>query len=140
MAGSPRWRVTRASKWRSNSNGSAVSDSTLVRQKHPAIVPPVKLPRIFLLLLAVLALNGCATYTKLRVTDRRGGLISEWVARGHIHRTEFGYRVNAVERVSGPPYSILSKYPDGWRTTVTGPNIDHWRCAKPLWLYDRERE
>ncbi len=99
---------------RSNSSGGALSDSALVPHQLPAIVPPVKLPRIFLLLLAVLALNGCATYTKLRVT--------------------------AVERESGPPYPTLSKYPDGWRTTVTGPNIMHWRCAKPLWLYDRERE
>ena len=125
---------------RSNSSGAALSDSALVPLQLPAIVPPVKLPRIFLLLLAVLTLNGCATYTKLRVTDRRGGLIADWVARGHIHRTEFGYRVTAVERESGPPYPTLSKYPDGWRTTVTGPNIVHWRCAKPLWLYDRERE
>ncbi len=94
-----------------------------------------------LLLLAVLALSaGCTSghYTKLRVTNARGEITAEWVARGYILRSELGYRITAVERLSGPPHSILSKYPDGWHTTVTGPHILHWHCGKPFWLYELE--
>jgi hypothetical protein len=80
-------------------------------------------------------LAGCqSAYTRLRVTNPRGELIADWVAVGRIVRTDQGYRITAVERISGPPYSIRSRYPDGWRTTAVGPNISHWRCPAPEWL------
>jgi hypothetical protein len=103
----------------------------------------MKFPRLLLPLAALVLTAGCAPsgrYTKLRVTNQRGQVEAEWVARGSIHRTDQGYRITAVERLSGPPYRMLSKYPDGWRTTVTGPHILHWSCGEPYWLYDLENE
>ena len=101
----------------------------------------MKFPRLPLLLAAALTLaTGCASqrFTRLRVTDHHGAVLAEWVARGFIRRSEQGYRITAVERVSGPPFAIVSRYPEGWRTTVTGPHILHWRSGKPLWLYELE--
>jgi len=78
---------------------------------------------------------GCeSTYTTLRVTNPRGELISDWVARGFIWHVEEGWRITAVQRTDGPPYPKTTHYPDGWRTTVVGPYVHHWRCAKPAWL------
>lgn len=94
----------------------------------------------FVVLVVSLICSGCETFTKFRATDYRGGLIAEWVAKGEIEKAERGYRITAVERLSGPPYMTLTRYPEGWRTTVAGPNITYWRCGKPLWLYSRERE
>jgi hypothetical protein len=105
------------------------------------IVRSVKPPALALALAALVFTTGCETqYTALRVTNHRGELISEWVAKGHIQRTDQGYRITAVERISGPPHPMMSKYPDGWRTTVTGPHILRWRCGEPLWLYDLENQ
>lgn len=100
----------------------------------------MQLPRLLLLLAALALTAGCESsqYTKLRVTGYRGQLLSEWVAKGPIQRVDRGYRITAVERISGPPYSLLSKYPDGWRTTVTGPHILRWQCGQPYWLYAHE--
>lgn len=90
-------------------------------------------------LAALTLLAGCqTTYTRLRVTNFRNEVISEWVARGPIHPIERGYRITAVERISAPPYSTLTTYPDGWRTTVVGPHIRHWHCPEPYWLAENE--
>jgi hypothetical protein len=93
-------------------------------------------------LAALMLLAGCQTsstiFTKLRVTNYRDEVISEWVARGPIFPIERGYRITAVERISGPPYSMLNTYPDGWRTTVVGPHIRLWRCSEPAWLAEFE--
>ena len=99
-------------------------------------------PRLLLLLAALVLTAGCASrrYTKLRVTNQRGEILAEWVARSYILPTDRGYRITAVERLSGAPHPILSKYPDGWHTTVTGPHIEHWRCGQPYWLYELENE
>ena len=108
----------------------------------PAKLPAMKFPRTILLLAALLLTAGCAShrYTRLRVTNHRGEVIAEWVARGAIHRSDRGYRITAVERESGEPYPLLSKYPDGWRTTVVGPHILRWRCGEPYWLYEIEHQ
>ncbi len=109
----------------------------------PAKFRRMKLPHL-LALAALALLAGCETghhetkYTKLRVTDEHDNLIAEWVAKGYLLRVDKGYRITAVERLSGPPHPILSKYPDGWRTTVTGPHILRWRCGEPYWLYERD--
>ena len=105
------------------------------------IVRAVKFSRLLSALAMLSLCAGCQTtrYTKLRATDYSDRLIAEWVAEGDIDKVENGYRITAVERLSGPPFMTLSKYPDGWRTTVTGPHIVRWRCGKPLWLYDLER-
>ncbi len=99
-------------------------------------------PRLLLLLAALVFTAGCASerFTKLRVTNHRGEVLAEWVARGYVLRSEQGYRITAVERLSGPPHPILSRYPDGWRTTVAGPHILRWRCGEPYWLYELESE
>jgi len=106
-----------------------------------AIVRPVNPLRLLPLLAVLILVTGCQTltsrsskFTKLRVTNHRGELVAEWIAKGAVSSTERGYNIRAVERLSGPPYSTLTKYPDGWRTSVVGPHIWRWRCAKPLWL------
>lgn len=83
---------------------------------------------------------ACQTpYTKFEVTNHRGEMIAEWIAEGLYWRTEDGmYRIKAVQRVSGPPYSQETHYPNGWQTLVSGPHIVHWRCGKPLWLYEMD--
>ena len=108
----------------------------------------MKFFRLLPLLAALVFTAGCTSghsdhsghYTKLRVTNHRGEVLAEWVARGYVLRSEQGYRITAVERLSGPPHPILSRYPDGWHTTVTGPHILRWRSGKPFWLYALENE
>jgi hypothetical protein len=103
----------------------------------------MKLPHLLALLAVFLVTAGCAYhsvyypghYTKLRVTDNHGDLIAEWVAKGEYHTVEKGYRITAVERLSGPRYPVYSRYPEGWRTTVTGPHITVFPCGEPSWLY-----
>ena len=106
----------------------------------PGRLAGMKFPCALLLLAALLLTAGCGAqhYTKLRVTNPRGEILAEWVARGSIYRTAQGYRITAVERQSGEPHPLLSKYPDGWRTNVTGPHIVHWRCGQPDWLCEIE--
>lgn len=96
----------------------------------------VKLPRPACFLAGVLPLIvGCESeYTQLRVTNPRGEVIADWVARGHVGQTETGYCITALQRTDGYPYPITARYPDGWRVTVVGPNIHRWPCAKPAWL------
>lgn len=112
----------------------------------PAKVPPMTFPRTLLLLAALCFTAGCASgfgahrFTKLRVTNHRGEFLAEWVTRGPVRRIDQGYRITAVERQSAPPHALLVKYPDGWKTTVTGPHILRWRCGQPHWLYESEQE
>jgi hypothetical protein len=97
----------------------------------------VKLSRVlFLLALALLlpACTGYTGYTKFRSSNLRGETIAEWTARGYYYPTATGYRITAVERISGPPFPHESRFPHGWKTTVTGPSIEHWRTEKPAWL------
>jgi hypothetical protein len=101
----------------------------------------VKLTRALSFLALVALLPGCAGstgYTKFRSSNLRGEMLAEWTARGFYYRTTSGYRITAVERISGPPYPHLSRYPHGWPTTVTGPNIEKWRTARPAWLDEEE--
>ncbi|MEA3211221.1 MAG: hypothetical protein QOE70_4278 [Chthoniobacter sp.] len=99
-----------------------------------AIVRRVKPARVLFLLVALGSLPGCAGYTKFRSTNLRGDLIAEWTARGGYYPISVGYRITAVERISGPPHVHISRYPSGWVTTVTGPRIVHWTTTKPEWL------
>ena len=109
--------------------------------------PGTSLPRVVMFaalgVWSLGAFSGCARsekFTKLRVTDYRGATLAEYTARGAIRPVEGGYRINAVERESGAPFRILSKYPDGWKTTVLGPRVSHWRGEKPAWLAEREAD
>ena len=101
-----------------------------------AIVRRVKLPRVLFLLAAVSLLPACTVgrYTRFRSANLRGGTLAEWTARGPYYRVSSGYRITAVERISGPPYAHESRYPRGWKTTVTGPVIEHWPTGRPAWL------
>ena len=111
-----------------------------------AIVRRVRFSRLLTACALLLFLCGCQSYsvfgnpryTKLRATDYRGRLIADWVAVGWVRNVEGGYRITAVERLTGPPHMVLSKYPDGWKTTVVGPHIARWPCGKPLWLYQMD--
>jgi hypothetical protein len=103
-------------------------------------------------LLALALLGGCCcttheTYSELRVTDLRGKLISDWIARGPIWKGDIAdgwfwnpalnqevWHVTAVQRTDGPPYPETTYYPDGWHTSVVGPCVHHWHCEKPAWL------
>ncbi len=103
--------------------------------------------RMFVLVVcSALLLPGCASpttstkYTAIRVSTYRGETLAEYVARGPISPVEGGYRIHAVERRSGAPFSQLSKYPYGWDTTVIGPRIHYWRVWKPGWLAEWEDE
>lgn len=101
--------------------------------------PRVKLTRVLPLLLALaLLLPGCGYngYTKFRSSNLRGEMLAEWTARGFYYRTSTGYRITAIERVSGPPYPHESYYPHGWKTSVTGPVIEKWKTERPSWLDD----
>lgn len=102
-----------------------------------------------ILLSLCLALTGCAAwpgdglfgprYTFFRVSDVRGHVTSEWIARGWYWREGDGYKVVAVQRTSGEPYPETTCYPGGWKTKVNGPNIQRWRTSKPEWLDRMER-
>ena len=95
----------------------------------------VKLSSLLPIASAALLLCGCQnTFTRFRVTNYRDELVAEWVARGFVEPLERGYGITAVERKSGPPYSQVTRYPDGWPTVVTGSHIQHWHCPKPQWL------
>ncbi len=106
---------------------------------------PVKSLRISLVT-GLAVLTGCQSlpfiaphYTHFRVTNYRGELLADWTAEGDYGRVGPAYKIKAVERVSGLPYSVETHYPNGWRTTVDGPHIVHWRTPKPLWLVTLDR-
>lgn len=100
----------------------------------------MSLPRLLVFLVISLSATGCQNqFTRLRATNHRDEVIAEWTARGRIVPMERGgYQIKAVERVSGPPHPTYTRYPDGWRTTVQGAHIWHWRCPKPAWLAEIE--
>lgn len=68
------------------------------------------------------------------MTDLQGYLVADWIAEGVVWRHAPGYRFKAVERRSGGPIPIVSRYPNGRRVIVTGPNISVMPCDKPEWL------
>ena len=120
--------------------------SLLSHRSPPVIVRRVTLSRILALLVTVLLISGCSphserrvvakkSYYRVRVTNLRGELVSDWVAEGRPFRTERGYRFRAVERVSAPPYMMTTQYPHGRVTEVTGPNIVVTPASKPYWLF-----
>lgn len=119
----------------------------------------------FLPLLAIAFLTGCQTpYTKFTVTDYQGDRLATWVAEGNVTssergvivfpaerlgrfitegklpKAEFGYRIRAVERTTGGANPVTTRYPNGWMTTVTGPNIVRERIPKPEWLRGMDGE
>lgn len=98
----------------------------------------MNLSRTFLLAGALAFLPGCLGYTKFRATNPRGEMIAEWTARGFFYPVSGGYRITAVERISGPPVMLESHYPHGRRVTVTGHNIERWHTDKPLWMREAE--
>lgn len=106
-------------------------------------------PRLLSVLLAIgfaCLLPACAShqtspqFTALRVSNQRGEMLAEYVARGPVWSVEGGYRIHAIERRSPPPFPQFNKYPYGWDTTVLGPRIHTWPVGKPYWLMDWEAE
>ena len=104
--------------------------------------------RLLPLLLAAALLGGCESlsytsnvfsrnrpYRKVRVTNLEGGLIADWIAEGYVRRSGNGYRFKAVQRLSGQPFSQVTRYPLGRRVVVNGPHIVIFPCGKPEWLY-----
>jgi hypothetical protein len=77
-------------------------------------------------------------YRRVRVTNPRGELIADWIAQGHVWRTERGFRFRAVERLSAPPNMISVRYPQGRMVEAAGPNITVARAGTPLWIYEME--
>ncbi|RYD69364.1 MAG: hypothetical protein EOP84_28615 [Verrucomicrobiaceae bacterium] len=114
---------------------------------NPAVmVHDVKLSRLvfLVLLLPLLLLSGChgdryrgvnRTYSRVRITNPRGELISDYIAEGRVRSTERGYSFSAVERTTTMPYMMNVRYPRGRRIEVAGPNILVTRSGKPEWLY-----
>ncbi len=126
--------------------------SSLVVRLAVCIVPRVKIFRqlIPLLLLTAFLFTGCCDmwwfapskhYSRVCVTNPRGELVSEWIAVGHVWRTENnGYRFRALQRVSGPPYMQLARYPDGRIVEINGPNIHIIPCGIPIWVYQQAHQ
>jgi hypothetical protein len=110
----------------------------------------VRLRKVLPLLALALVSTGCTVldranvlsrepvYRKVRVTDLHGVLIADWVAEGRVWSYGKAFRFNAVERRTGGPYPVLSKYPQGRKVIVDGPNIVVFPTGKPLWLYEIE--
>jgi hypothetical protein len=107
----------------------------------------VKFLRLAFLLLVAAAISGCVTaplgrsavrqpYYKVRVTDPQSYLVAEWIAEGEVRRHREGYRFKAVQRVSAPPFSIRSRYPQGRTVYAVGPHIVVQPVGKPHWLYE----
>ncbi len=95
----------------------------------------------FLPLIAIAFFSGCQThYNKFTVTDSQGHRVATWVSEGHVSRVETGYKIRAIERLSGPPYEVETRYPNGWKTTVVGPNIVREEVPKPEWLMELDGE
>ena len=104
--------------------------------------------RTLLPLLALAACIGCAgptplgrsgspqRYSRVTVTNPRGLLVAEWIAEGPVKARGEGYRFRTVQRVSAPPFSVVSRYPLGRVVWITGPNITVAPSGKPVWLYD----
>ena len=102
--------------------------------------------RFFILLTLVLTLNGCVTtrrsnfltrnnvYRNIRVTDFQGHLVADWIAEGRVWRYGQGYRFRAMERLSGGPIPVRSRYPYGRKVIINGTNIVVSPCDKPEWL------
>lgn len=101
--------------------------------------------RLPIVLLPLVFAAGCAAtpkcppssaprYYKVTSTDLGGRLVAEWTAEGTVWKYENGYRINAVERLSGPPLMVYSRYPHGRRTVVTGPAVTITRTRQPAWL------
>jgi hypothetical protein len=102
--------------------------------------------RLISLLLVVLALAqaGCAYtnnpftrhryYRRVHITDFQGYLVADWIAEGPVWSYSPGYRFRAVERRSGGPIPVVSRYPNGHNVKVSGENIAIMPCEKPLWL------
>jgi hypothetical protein len=89
----------------------------------------------YLALFALITLTGCQTrYTRLNITDYTGTRLATWIAEGPVKKHEQGYVIRAVERTSGGAYPVNSRYANGLRAVVTGPNITRERIEKPLWL------
>ena len=115
-----------------------------------ATVRAVRLRKVLPLFALALIASGCSVfdrssvftrepvYRKVRVTDLQGQLIADWVAEGRVWSYGKAYRFNAVERRTGGPYPVLSKYPQGRKVIVDGPNIVVLPTGKPLWLYEIE--
>lgn len=100
--------------------------------------------RLLPLLLLALILGGCAytnnpftrsrLYRKVHITDLQGHLIADWIAEGPVWSYAPGYRFRAVERQSGGPIPVVSRYPNGRNVKVSGPVITVMPCEKPEWL------
>jgi hypothetical protein len=94
-----------------------------------------------LALAAVTALTGCQTqYTKFTASDLEGRPIVEWIAEGSKRKTDQGYQIKAVERSTFGVDPVHTRYPNGWRTIVTGPTIIFEPTSKPLWLAEIDGE
>jgi hypothetical protein len=110
----------------------------------------VKLLRLFILLTLVLTLSGCVTtrrsnfitrhnvYRTVRLTDYQGHLVADWLAEGWVWRYGTGYRFLAMERLSGGPYPMRTRYEYGRKVIINGPNIVVTPCEKPEWLRARD--
>ena len=100
--------------------------------------------RLLPILALALVFSGCAymntpftrsrMYRKVHVTDLQGHLIADWIAEGYVWSYAPGYRFRAVERRSGGPIPVVSRYPNGRDVKVVGPVVVVMPCEKPQWL------
>ena len=96
----------------------------------------------YFLLLAFALLAGCEStspdgktkYTRIVATDPSGDRIAEWIAEGRVKKTDQGYDIQAVERKSGQPFPISTRFPNRRAATVVGTHIVLEEIDKPAWL------
>ena len=95
-----------------------------------------------LLALAALAtLTGCETqYTRLTSANHEGTVSAVWIAEGPTRKIDQGYRISAVERSTYGTDPVSTRYPNGWRTIATGPNILLEPVSKPHWLVELDSD
>jgi hypothetical protein len=90
---------------------------------------------------AVTTFTGCQThYTRFTATNFEGTTHTEWIAEGGKQKVEQGYKIKAVERTTFGPDPVSTRYPNGWKTMVTGSTILFERVPKPLWLAELDGE
>jgi hypothetical protein len=140
-----RWHFRARSDPPGSRAGAISVEGRLRSSGRDGSLPGVIFARVFLLLAAMTfaACQSCpmwsGRYTRFEVTNYRGELIASWVAEGSFRSFGDGFLITAVQRTSALPYAQTSRYPDGWKTWVSGPHIRYGRCAKPHWMEENEQ-
>lgn len=96
---------------------------------------------------SLLCVSSCTTpdkplikpvYRHVEVSDLEGKFIASYISEGYVDRTETGFKFKCIERTSGEPYPVTTRYPNGKPTNISGPNIIVSPTVKPDWLAEMD--